>query len=466
MEKINVLYIDDQILNLKAFQASFRRIFNIYTARTAAEAKQILNKHEIEVILSDQRMPEASGVDFFESILETYPNPIRILVTAYSDINSVIDAINKGQVYRYIAKPWHDFDLKLTIENAYQLYLLKEQNNKLNLKYQRIFTESSDPILTFDLKGRIIDYNKATLDFVKTNKENNLHHRSFNSLLKYKSSTNYIIQKLESNDSIKDFQCQVLGKNNTTKDCLITINAIKDNYGKIISFQAIIKDFTERNKLNQLLLKTAIEAQEKEQERISRDLHDGIGQQLAALRMHLDVFTESTTKDDSDLVKISSILSDTIKDLRKICYNTLPLVLFDNGLIKAIDDLTEKTRTTTLDVKLSYSNLFPALTKSLEIAIFRIIQEFVANSIKHGGNLSEINIDLIYNEETVTLKLKDNGVGFEVNSLSLQKGHGLNNIRTRVESFDGKLTMESIPRKQTNFDIVFPFKLNEEKELN
>ena len=200
MERINVLYIDDQILNLKAFQASFRRIFKIYTARTAAEAKQILNKHEVEVILSDQRMPEASGVDFFESILETHPNPIRILVTAYSDINSVIDAINKGQVYRYITKPWHDFDLKLTIENAYQLYLLKEQNNKLNLKYQRIFTESSDPILIFDLKGRIIDYNKATLDFVKTNKENNLHHRSFNSLLKDKSSTIYIIQKLQSND--------------------------------------------------------------------------------------------------------------------------------------------------------------------------------------------------------------------------------------------------------------------------
>ncbi len=466
MEKINVLYIDDQILNLKAFQASFRRLFNIYTARTSAEAKQILNQHEIEVILSDQRMPEASGVDFFESILETHPNPIRILVTAYSDINSVIDAINKGQVYRYITKPWHDFDLKLTIENAYQLYLLKEQNNKLNLKYQRIFTESSDPILIFDLKGRIVDYNKATLDFVKTNKENNLHHRSFNSLLKYKSNTNYIIQKLKSNDSIKDFQCQVLGKNNTTKDCLITINAIRDNYGKIISFQAIIKDFTERNKLNQLLLKTTIEAQEKERERISRDLHDGLGQQLAALRMHLDVFTESTTKHDSDLVMISSILSGTIKDLRKICYNTLPLVLFDNGLINAIDDLTEKTRTTTLDVKFRYSNHFPALTKSLEIAIFRIIQEFVANSIKHGGNLSEINIDLIYNEESITLKLKDNGVGFEVNSLYLQKGHGLNNIRTRVESFDGKLTMESIPRKQTNFDIVFPFKQEENKELN
>ena len=139
MEKIKVLYIDDEKSNLNAFRAAFRRVFEVHLANSAEEGLQILNTHPIEVILSDQRMPSTTGVDFFESILETHPNPIRILLTAYTDIEAIIDAINVGQVYRYVTKPWNEYDLKLTIENAYRIYHLKEQNNKVSSKYSRIF---------------------------------------------------------------------------------------------------------------------------------------------------------------------------------------------------------------------------------------------------------------------------------------------------------------------------------------
>ena len=142
MERINVLYLDDEASNLKAFKAAYRRIFNVHTVLSAEEGYKALKQFPIEVIIADQRMPGKTGVDFFQSILETYPHPIRILLTAYTDINAVIDAINKGQVYRYVTKPWNDFDLKLTIENAYQLYLLKEQHNKLNAKYHKVFTQA------------------------------------------------------------------------------------------------------------------------------------------------------------------------------------------------------------------------------------------------------------------------------------------------------------------------------------
>ena len=93
MEKIKVLYIDDEEENLKAFQASFRRIFNIQTCKSGTEGFKILKDHNIEVVIADQKMPTQTGVDFFESILDIHPNPIRILLTAYSDINAVIDAI-------------------------------------------------------------------------------------------------------------------------------------------------------------------------------------------------------------------------------------------------------------------------------------------------------------------------------------------------------------------------------------
>src|SRR5689334_16219778 len=99
---INVLYIDDEPHNLTAFRASFRRIFNVFTVDEAGEARRILENKDIQVILSDQRMPRMTGIEFFESILDAFPEPIRILVTGYTDINAVIDAINRGQVYKYL----------------------------------------------------------------------------------------------------------------------------------------------------------------------------------------------------------------------------------------------------------------------------------------------------------------------------------------------------------------------------
>jgi response regulator RpfG family c-di-GMP phosphodiesterase len=131
---INVLYIDDEPHNLVSFRASFRRYFNIYTAESAAEGRKILSTTEIHVILSDQRMPRMTGIEFFESILTTHPDPIRILVTGYTDINAVIDAINRGQVYKYLTKPWYDNDIRNFIETSYELYRLKKENEALTNK--------------------------------------------------------------------------------------------------------------------------------------------------------------------------------------------------------------------------------------------------------------------------------------------------------------------------------------------
>ncbi|HXL56262.1 MAG TPA: response regulator [Chitinophagaceae bacterium] len=131
---INVLYIDDEPHNLVSFRASFRRYFNIYTAESGEEGAKVLANKEIHVILSDQRMPKMTGIEFFESILEIYPNPIRILVTGYTDINAVIDAINRGHVYKYLTKPWCDNDIRNFVETAYEIYRLRKDNEDLTLK--------------------------------------------------------------------------------------------------------------------------------------------------------------------------------------------------------------------------------------------------------------------------------------------------------------------------------------------
>lgn len=133
---VGVLYVDDEINNLNSFKAAFRRDFNIYTASSAAEGRKVLDSHEVGVIISDQRMPVTTGIEFLESVLNVYPDTIRILLTGFSDINAVIDAINRGQVYKYLVKPWQNDELRIHIQNAIEIYTLRKENKELNYKLQ------------------------------------------------------------------------------------------------------------------------------------------------------------------------------------------------------------------------------------------------------------------------------------------------------------------------------------------
>lgn len=125
--KVRVLYIDDEVNNLLAFQAGFRRFYDIYTAETVADGMNILNEQDIQVIIADQRMPKTTGVEFFNIIRRAHPDPVRILLTGYTDLDSVIDAINRGEIFRFIKKPWDEHELKMAIQNGYELYLTRKQ---------------------------------------------------------------------------------------------------------------------------------------------------------------------------------------------------------------------------------------------------------------------------------------------------------------------------------------------------
>lgn len=129
---INILYVDDEIHNLTAFQATFRRVFNIYLAESAKDGLTILKNEDIHIIITDQRMPGMTGIEFLASILIDFPDPIRFLLTGYSDLNAVIDAINVGQVYLYATKPWMEEELKNNIIRAYEVYSLRKENIILN----------------------------------------------------------------------------------------------------------------------------------------------------------------------------------------------------------------------------------------------------------------------------------------------------------------------------------------------
>lgn len=132
-KKINVLYVDDEVDNLNAFKAVFRRDFEVFIAESALDGLKIIaNKNNnIQIVLTDQRMPDVTGVEFLASLVKDFPEIMRILVTGYADLATVIDAINKGEVYRYVSKPWDNVELKNLILQAFEVYDLRKRNKKL-----------------------------------------------------------------------------------------------------------------------------------------------------------------------------------------------------------------------------------------------------------------------------------------------------------------------------------------------
>ena len=138
---VGVLYVDDEVNNLNSFKAAFRHDFNVFTALSAKDGRKILDSTEIGVIITDHRMPVMTGIEFLESIIHTYPDTIRILLTGFADINAVMDAINRGQVYKYIVKPWQNDELKMYITNAMEIYKLRRENKDLTAKLRLAYAE-------------------------------------------------------------------------------------------------------------------------------------------------------------------------------------------------------------------------------------------------------------------------------------------------------------------------------------
>jgi response regulator RpfG family c-di-GMP phosphodiesterase len=142
-DKIKILYVDDEMNNLIGFKASFRLDYKVLIANNINEAmKQLKDNPDIHIIFCDQRMPEKTGVQFFEDIRAEYPLPIRILLTGYADIESVIDAINRSQIFRYVKKPWDEIDIRSAVEEGNRFYvtnsMLLLKNKELELAYNEL----------------------------------------------------------------------------------------------------------------------------------------------------------------------------------------------------------------------------------------------------------------------------------------------------------------------------------------
>ena len=131
MSKYRLLYVDDEADNLFAFKAVFRRRFEIHTSGGGAEALEVMQQMPFDLVISDQRMPRMTGVELLSQVRELYPETIRMVMTGYSDMQAIIEAINRGNIYYYISKSWQAEELQLILDHALETYQLRMKNQEL-----------------------------------------------------------------------------------------------------------------------------------------------------------------------------------------------------------------------------------------------------------------------------------------------------------------------------------------------
>lgn len=130
-KKYAILYVDDEPQNLRTFKATFKWDYTIHTARSAFEGFDILEEHPIDLIISDQRMAGLSGIEFFKRVIKRFPEPLRIILTGYSEMAVVVRGVNEVGIYQFMSKPWREAEMKQTMENALEVYQLRRDNQQL-----------------------------------------------------------------------------------------------------------------------------------------------------------------------------------------------------------------------------------------------------------------------------------------------------------------------------------------------
>jgi signal transduction histidine kinase len=127
----SILYVDDLQTNLILFQATFEKDYNIILAESAKDALDILREQEVQVLVTDQRMPEMSGTELLQIVAAEYPDIRRFLLTAYTDFDTVVEAVNKGHIHGYVNKPLKADEVRISINNSLEIYRLRKKNRQM-----------------------------------------------------------------------------------------------------------------------------------------------------------------------------------------------------------------------------------------------------------------------------------------------------------------------------------------------
>lgn len=326
--------------------------------------------------------------------------------------------------------------------------------------FNNIFHSVSDMVFVLDGRGEITDVNKSVLDQLGHNLQS-IKGVFIDQLLPVKSRPFFLNLSHKLRGQTTHITQKTFLKTAAGKQMPVVIaagNLFNDNKRKI-GILLTAKDTTLQTQTENLIIRTIIDTQEKERLRLAKDIHDSLGQQLSAIKFYISTSAElsNDAEQKAILTKSNEALTRAIAEMRSICFNLMPETLEEFGLIEAIKELcTQIQAAKKINFRVIVVTEFPKIRKEIEIDLYRIIQEFVNNAMKHGRATS-IVIKFRCTSTQIKIALADNGKGFDIDTLT-SKGMGLQNIESRTKSHNGVISIKSEPGRGTKLAIAIPFK--------
>lgn len=316
--------------------------------------------------------------------------------------------------------------------------------------FNSIFNSVSEMVFILTKNGIIQDVNSATERKLKSSKEILIG----KSVYQFFQKNSIDFKNIETSDTSLLPNYNTLSiKNNKDIPVRIKLTSFHNNLNKqfyILTATDVTYEIESENRI----MKSIIHGQEKERERLAKDFHDSIIQELSAVKFELNA-SRSLTKNKSihlALRKPNEDLTRLIKDVRTICFNLMPVMLEEFGLLEAIREFSRQFNKQ-VKFKIIQSSHLPNLSSELKIDLYRISQEFITNAIKHG-NSDKIQVHFSMYQRFLKVSLRDNGKGFDIKKQS--KGMGLRNLQVRVKSHNGKVVLQSEEGKGTAIKILIP----------
>ena len=332
--------------------------------------------------------------------------------------------------------------------------MLGEELEETTIKrdfFNSAFHSITDSLVVIDNAGVIIDFNESFIVLTEFKKEDVIG-QNLKKFLKLNLATT--VQKLDKHSKAIDFESEVT--NSSSRKIMVECHVSVIDNNKCHSLVKI-HDLTDKIHQEAGRIATIIKTQEEERNRVASDLHDSIGQQISALKFYFDSIQKQ--KDEKlriQLLKKTEALIDNVSDeIRNICFQLMPRSVEKFGIgqsIKQLADLIHFSTGIKFDVKIEEKT--NKLDPNVSMSVYRVIQEFVNNSIKHA-KCKNIGIHLSIKPKLLTLTMTDDGIGF-TNDASLKKGNGIDNINLRIKYLKGELDFNPEKNKGVKLNIAIP----------
>lgn len=341
--------------------------------------------------------------------------------------------------------------------------LVAEKTNELSKLYGRyieIFNNTSDGIVIVSKDFVLLDANRAFQEMILLSDEDLYKGDIFDSIPDiYHPIVKKLIQTLLEGNVFNNIEIEIINSKGERIPVELSANTIEYRDEKVIL--SIIRDIRERREMEKLILRTTIEAEERERSRLAADLHDDIGPLLASLKMYVSVLQQKLEGSTySSIIEIiQNLIKSSIENVRTISNNISPHLIERFGLISAIYAEIDNLKML-VPITFDTNAVGFKFEKQVEIIIYRIIKELINNTLKHS-EAKEIKLKIDYRNSRLFIEYHDNGEGFDIESIASgnKSGHGLANIDNRVKSINGDYSIKTSQGNGFLFKLESPINL-------